>query len=309
MQFFDWLYRRNPAGPAAVWLASTQTDGSTLGIAAAFPRHIYASGRCETAYVLGDFCVDAAYRSLGLAVALQRACLAGLWAAGTRMAVDFPSDRMLTVYRRLGIESQESMIRYATPLRVDRKVAGKVRVAVLGRAVGAIANAGLALRNGRLRRQTACTITAEPGPWGAEFTAAAYEWRPQAGNCVARTAEYLNWRYGEHPTRKYQVLTARESGKLRGYLVQHKEHGSCSIDDLMGKDDAVRRDLLIECIAQARRSGMETLSAPWLASHSGQELLRQCGFRPRESRPVVVLSAPGTGDAGGWYISFGDWES
>jgi hypothetical protein len=88
----------------------------------------------------------------------------------------------------------------------------------------------------------------------------------------------------------------------------------CTIDDLTAEDDAVRHDLLVESIAMARARRVQTLSAPWLSSHRGGELLRKHGFRPRESRPVVLLSWPGIAseagqDKGGWYLSHGDWES
>lgn len=310
-KFFEWLYRRNPAGPALVWIARTETCRRIAGMAAAFPRDIYAAGTNEKAYVLGDFCIDAGYRSLGLAVMLQRACLAGLWAVGARFALDFPSDGMLAVYRRLGISPHEVMIRHAAPLRMDRKIAKRVPVAGLARALGGIANCALAGRSWS-RPQTGSTFAEESPPFGEEFTSVA-EW-PHNSLCVARTARYLNWRYGEHPTRRFRVLTARQDGKLRGYIVLHMEHGSCAIDDLMGADDAVRSDLLREAIRLARRSEMETVSAPWLASHPGREVLWNCGFRPRESRPVLVLPAPdAAGDegrnGGGWYMSFGDWEA
>ena len=37
------------------------------------------------------------------------------------LAFDFPSQTMLAVYKRLQIEAKATMIRYAKPLRVDRK--------------------------------------------------------------------------------------------------------------------------------------------------------------------------------------------
>ncbi len=72
---FDWLYRNSPHGAARVWLAIEQTRGTVVGMAAAFPRRFYLDG-CEVCcWVLGDFCLDSEYRSLGPALQLQRACL------------------------------------------------------------------------------------------------------------------------------------------------------------------------------------------------------------------------------------------
>jgi len=133
---------------------------------------------------------------------------------------------------------------------------------------------------------------------------------------VARTAKYLNWRYAEHPQQHYELLTARHGSGLHGYLTHHSNGEDCVIDDLVAETDAVCLALLAEAIARARASGVHTLSAPWLGSHPGTQLLEKCGFRPREASPVVLLAlAPGKqgqiGPADGccWYLSHGDWES
>ena len=131
---------------------------------------------------------------------------------------------------------------------------------------------------------------------------------------MLRTADYLNWRYREHPTQSYEMLTARQGGKLRGYLILHMNGEDCTIDDLLAEDDPVRSALLAEATAVARQRGVHTLSAPWLSTHPGRQLLEQCGFRPRESSPVVLLSLsrPTQRQVGPakdeWYLTSGDWE-
>jgi hypothetical protein len=199
-------------------------------------------------------------------------------------------------------------------LRADRKVAERVAPGTVARGLTALANGALRLRDAAKRSRSDCSIAAEVGPWGDEFTRAVAKWSSDTGTCVARTADYLNWRYLQHPHRRYEMLTARGGSKLQGYLIQHIEKGDCTIDDLMAEDDAVRCDLLAESIAVSRARGVETLSAPWLSSHHGRDLLRKCGFRPRESHPVVLLSWPGIAsgdgwDKGQWFLAHGDWES
>src|SRR5258708_2691178 len=79
---FTWLYLRNPEGRALAWVATDSETGKIIGMAAAFPRRVHYDGRDVRSYVLGDFCIDSSQRSLGLAVTLQRACLAGMARAG-----------------------------------------------------------------------------------------------------------------------------------------------------------------------------------------------------------------------------------
>ena len=42
------------------------------------------------------------------------------------------------------------------------------------------------------------------------------------------------------------MLTARQSGKLCGYLIQHMNGEDCTVEDLLAEDDAARSTLLAE---------------------------------------------------------------
>src|ERR1017187_367409 len=162
-QLFSWLYLRNPEGRALAWVATDPDTGKIIGVAAAFPRSVYCGGNEVRGYVLGDFCIDARHRSLGLAVSLQRACLEGMSSEGAGLAFDFPSQNMLAVYKRLRIEANAAMVRHAKLLRADRKVAEHVPVRAVARGLAAAANAGLILRDSAVSRGSDCTVTAEAG--------------------------------------------------------------------------------------------------------------------------------------------------
>ncbi|MGA7235520.1 MAG: GNAT family N-acetyltransferase [Bryobacteraceae bacterium] len=314
-RLFPWLYLRNPEGRALVWHATNSETGRMIAVAAAFPRRVYVRGEAVRGYVLGDFCVDAGHRSLGLALALQRACLEGLSRGDTGFAFDFPSQTMLAIYKRLQIEVNATMIRYAKPLRADRKVADRVPVPAIARGLTLAANAALILRDVRMGRSGDWAIAADPGPWGEEFTRAAREWSSSVGVCVARTAEYLNWRFREHPLQKYEMLTARQGSRLSGYLIHHSNGEDWTIADLFAEDDGARSVLLTEATTIARKHGAHTVSVAWLATHSGRRLLEENGFRPRESSPVVLVGLPQPAqrpvqpEKDQWFLTSGDWES
>jgi L-amino acid N-acyltransferase YncA len=312
-QMFQWLYHANPEGRALAWVAVHPESGRIVGVAAAFPRRIFSAGQELRGYVLGDFCIDAAQRSLGLAVSLQRACLHDLAAGDADFAFDFPSSNMLAVYKRIGIAANATVIRFAKPLRADRKLEQRVPVRVVARGLGALANAGLRLMDLANGREGDWKIAMETGPWGQEFTEAAGNWSEGMGTCVARTAEFLNWRYGEHPLEKYAMLTARKNGKLCGYLVYRTGDETSSVVDLLAESEAAGSSLLGAATALAREQGMQTLNAAWVPAHRSSRLLQRHGFRPRESCPVVILRMRGdtpVGDADGlWFLTDGDRES
>ena len=173
-QFFSWLYLANPEGQALAWLAVDTSSGRIVGVAAAFPRRLYCSGAEARGYVLGDFCIAPKYRSLGLAVLLQRTCLEGLSAAGAGFVFDLPSTAMLAVYRRLHIAANATMVRHAKPLCVDRKIARQIPIRTVARGLSAMANAGLRWRDA-MKTRSGCHIAVEEGALGRRVHASGKE--------------------------------------------------------------------------------------------------------------------------------------
>ena len=312
---YEWLYCKNPAGMARVWVAFESVGGKLIGVSAAFPRRIYSGGREICGHVLGDFCIHPDYRSLGPALALQRSTLEDLSRESAGVVFDFPSTSMLAIYKRLRIEPQELAIRLAKPLRADRQIQKRIRTKAAGAIVAVAANAALRLRDTSFGRSREWTIKEETGPCGGEFTLAFRQWAPRLGLCADRSAEYLNWRFRQHPQRRYQFLTARKDGTLCGYLIYHWAGEDATVVDLFAKDEQVSKALLVETVEMTRSCGVQTLSAPFLESHPGRAIFEDCGFQPRESSPIVVLnlpwnaSHPGGQIADHWYLTHGDRES
>jgi hypothetical protein len=200
----------------------------------------------------------------------------------------------------------------ARVLRTDRRIAKKLKSKPLGRMLSSAANAALAIAGGSLQIQSGISVEVHKGRCGPEFTDLACEVADRLGNCVHRSAEYLNWRYLDRPLRKYEILTARRRGQLEGYLIFERSDVDATVVDLFGKGSAeIRKDLIRGMIALLKPLGCETVNAAILASHECRTELQSLGFRPRESSAVVLLSAPNRGNqnTGKWLLLDGDRES
>ena len=312
---FDWLYRRNPDGEARAWIAE-DAAGRAVGLAAAFPRRMIVQGREGRGWVLGDFCVDDDHRTLGPALQLQRACLAGVTAAGADVVYDLPGPRMLPVYRRLGVTPAGSVRRFAKLLRVDGRLPLGMPAAVTG-AVNRAGNALLALADARHAGAGDLEVTAESAPYGREYTELASRGGAGHGFCIHRSAAYLDWRYGAAPHRSYRLLAARRRGELRGYVVLDRDGATGWIVDLFVAEDepAVIRALVATAVAGFRADGAATVAAIALDGQPGAAALMRLGFRPREAGPLVACDGNGrpliTTEAAGspWLLAQGDRES
>jgi hypothetical protein len=286
---FEWLYRRNPDGVAQAWVAVNTVTGALVGTAAAVPRWVHVHERLILARALSDFCVADAYRALGPALQLQRACLGGQPGEDVTFCYDFPGSGMLAVYKRLRIEPFGQMRRLVYPLRIDAQAEALPLPSVLRQGIRVGGNALLGLRARRRRGNRHFTFSLLPDRCGAEFSALGARHGAEHGVSVRRSADYLNWRFLDNPFRRHEILTARgRSGELLAYAVLAPDANYPAIVDLFGPLEpgpvtAVASAALT--LARSRRAMALTLTI--LESHPWVPALLAEGYRLREAHPVI----------------------
>jgi hypothetical protein len=309
---FDWLYLNSPHGPGRLWVAREGAGGGVVGAAGAFPRPMREGGRRLAGIVLGDFCLAPAYRSLGPALALQRACLAGAREERADVVFDFPSPAMEAVYRRLGVGRSYRLRRLVRVLRSGALLATALPPGALARgltAVGDLLLAALARPVPGDGFDVEATVSTACSP---ELDALAEAASPAWGLCVERSAAHVDWRYLRSPVEPHHLLLARRAGRLAGYAVITARRDRAAVVDLFGlPDPGVFEALLAAAVGHARRAGAEVVSL-WLPDDSTwARRARGAGFRPRESAAVVIC--PGRPDLpltpAAWCLMAGDRDS
>jgi hypothetical protein len=312
---FRWLYLDGIPESARSWLVVDDERNAVRGAAAAFPRRFYSGNDDALGWVLGDFCLDTDYRSLGPALQLQRACLSVLENNHGLFCYDFPSASMLAVYKRLGVSVTAHMLRLAKPLGVDRKMKEIIQNRAARRMATSVGNTVLKMASPRLKADKALEISIQQGASSEEFTTLADEQRGKFGICVRRSAAYLNWRYVDNPLARHEIVTARRGGHLVGYIVWTQNGEDASIVDLFGEEDRkmVQR-LIAEITALARERGVETLSVSMNEGHPWLSVFSEMGFRRRESVPVMIIPSKNFDQKidpklTGWYLMQGDRDS
>ena len=197
-----------------------------------FPRRVYLDGHEQMSWVLGDFCINDAYRTLGPALMLQRACLAELDSGAASFCYDFPSSVMMAVYKRLQITPSGYVVRMAKPLRVDRRMKAVIKIPIVNRALSSAGNVLLRLSNRKLTGDSGLEMALYRGDCGREFSDLARKIGNRYGACVQRSAEYLNWRYVNNPLYQYELFTVRRGGALLGYVVFLQDGEDAILADL-----------------------------------------------------------------------------
>jgi hypothetical protein len=221
---------------------------------------------------------------------------------------------MMAVYHRIGLHAESSLVRMVKLLRADEKIAAKVPIKALARVMSGVVNPFLAARPFSLRLRSGVEVALHQGRCGQEFTELAQSIGEGLGTRVDRSAEYLNWRFLDHPKLQYHTLTARHRGKLEGYLVFSQEGARTTVVDWLSREPGDLRNDLVRGLVQLLRSqGCESVQAAVLAGHPYQNDLQSLGFRPRESAPVIFIrpnreGSPSKAASGNWFLMDGDRE-
>ena len=312
----EWLYLANPAGRARVWLAEEGATGRVVGVAVGYPRRMRANGVEVEALNLGDFAMDAQYRSLGPALELLQTSLEPVRRGDFAFAYDHPTEGMLALYRRMSATQIGRMQRWVRPLTLrpflDRRWGHGTASAALGSAAGLV----LRMRDALIRAPRGIDVDLLEGDFTPEFDD--LDGRTRGAVLVegVRSAAYLNWRYRKNVMWRHEVFCARRSGTLLGYAVARLDAAeSVTLAEMAPiQDSKVHKALLVAALALARERGAAVLVTHGLTDSPVTRVFRDLGFIPRPtaaSSVCCLLSSSGAlgellGRGASWWMIEGD---
>ena len=285
---FQWLNLHNPFGKAKVWIAYDEVSNEIMGICSAFPRLASVKGRDCLGWVLGDFCIHPSCRSLGPALLLQKTCLMDLEGQEDSFIYDFPSLRMMAIYKRMGLKSCASHVRFVKPLRIDKKVTQVVKWKGAATSLGKVGNLALQVSDWAVRGHQD-EVTRHEGVCGKEFSDLFERAKSFFPICIVRSADYLNWRYNQNPLENYELWTYRQDKMLKGYLVVlQKDEGIHIVDFFSEGDNEILKRLILAIARYYRQEGFQSMECCFSSTHSFLKVLKELHFLEREGNQVVV---------------------
>ena len=311
---FEWLYLSNPHGAARVWLATNET-GQAVGTSAAFPRKFKVAGDITYALVLSDFVVDAAYRSLGPAMALLRSTLAPVTEGSCDFALDHPSESMLAVYRRIGGTELGRQTRYVKLLKASGVLGRRWGTGVRTSVVGTVGDLGLRIGDRFRASSSGLTVGLHEGDFDDQFGQVGDEIERRRAVYGIRDPAYLNWRFRSGIRFAHSIVTVRDASRLMGYAVlQTSDDLSMTIVEFIcPPEQRVEKALLNAVADHGRRCGAERVQASAVAGSAWYSILETHGFSAREQLPgPVVYASKGSQasktltDVTQWWITDGD---
>ena len=287
---YSRMYEANGPAPSFLWLATT-LERETVGTAGLLGRRMkIGSGEALTGQAM-DLVVDARHRILGPAVQLQRAVTASLGAGGLRLIYAFPNRQSEGVLRRAGYEVLGPVAHWTRPLRSIDRIRRHLGPSPVASAAAWLVDAAIRTVSGEWKYRR------PPGvrPVTLEVFDERFDdlWQracPQFTVIGDRSADYLRWRFGACPWRRYQAfgILGREE-RLEGYAVFYRKDRRVVLADVLAAGLPALTVLLMELSQRMRLEGAHALtmlcaSTSWIA-----RAFRHLGFYRRNSDGHILL--------------------
>ncbi|MBW2529361.1 MAG: GNAT family N-acetyltransferase [Deltaproteobacteria bacterium] len=327
-EYYDWQYRRNPAGPAVIRLAVDERDSDKLaGIYVVIPIDLVCRGETVSAALSLNTLTDANYRRQRIFTELAQETYDLCAERGLHAVVGYPNPNSYPGFvKRLGfrdIGDIPLLLRALSPSRILEK---KLPVAGLRRALGRVTSYGDRLFQVRSRSDAGVETLDEFDSGFDEFG------DHLAGRfplLVKRSAAFLNWRYLDHPF-DYRVLVVRDAGLVSGFIA-YRCVPFADMQCGMILDFAVRGSsagsraglrLLRAALAEMTSRECDLVGALALPHTAENALLRRSGFLPCPAKlkpqpfPYIVRKNTTGFDFGldvfdiqNWFVAIGDYDA
>ena len=296
----QWLYGDNPAGLVRTWLLCTST-GIVVGCGSVLPRVVCVNGVNVRCGLLIDFAVDAAHRTAGPALQIQRTILAADSTHQLDFMLAWPNRNSSAVVTRAGytVVGQSSL--WVKPLswhaelvkRLGRRGDTQSPLAFAIRLIaGFIEPCSLAADLLRtvpftFRWQTEVADRADD-----RFSSLLGRTR-QAYITARKDVAWLNWRYASFSTvghRFFLLFDRRDRQRLVAYAIYSINDGRVTISDLCCEDMRQHlTPLLLRLALRLRREGIQAISLIYVGTALFARRLRTLQFfRSQHTRTLMV---------------------
>ena len=303
---YAWLHEHNPAGSGALWLARA-ADGRPVGTAAIHARRIIVDRRSYRAGQASDFAVEPAARGFGPAMALQRAVVAACESGEFDFLYGFPNHASKTVFERIGYHLGKTR-RLARPLRTRYYLQRSGLMASLARPLATPLD--LAIRvvawetYGSMPRGTRLESLET---FDEAFDAFWGRLRTRHAVIADRDRDFMNWRYAQCPTRRYEVAALRRGAEIVATIVWYRIDDVVHVADLLAPDRESFDGLLVAFLRAQRRAGADAVSLILLGAAPFAARLAKYGFFGREVEGAMMVYVPPASPLRGRLEDFDRW--
>jgi len=315
-RFWQWEFMKGPDGKAFLYIV--EDENRIIGHFADIPRRFSAQGEVVLGTLSLDLMVHPDYWRKGIFAAMGRYGAEKVKQENGRFLIAFPI-RLETILglKKIGWKEAAKLPVLVYPIRFRGIMNRYLHFPPLGLLMGGIARLFYFFLYGlKKKKETGGVEIERVGSLDESFNLfwqKACTLYPVMG---IRNRDYLNWRYLQHPTRKYVIYRAKKNGEMRGYIVLRKvdllKFNSAVVVDLLALDEETLSALVEKGIQYGQQERADLLGFMVPQNHLYYKILRQKGFLqspktfqfmvyPHSHREIVLSPEK-------WYVNWGDTD-
>jgi predicted GNAT superfamily acetyltransferase len=283
----DWLYRNNPYGEGIVFGAFDARD-QLVGVRPAIAWRLVWRGHERMAYQFTDALVAGPHRARGIFGRLV-GDMCALAAERDVSLFSFPNANSLPIYLKMGVLEQAAACRTLVNvlawwkyLQYRRGLRAAPAPSPRGDGGDRVTERGLSL------------LPIERFP--SDFEDVHAEFGRLVTSFTLRRKDFLNWRYFEHPVRRYRVALVQLGDETQGYVVVRMIHQIAHVIDVFVRPTPVVVRAVPRLVTGwARRLGAIAVYFAGSKGHVFEQAFRRAGFLWRRESGAVVLDTRSAG--------------
>jgi hypothetical protein len=258
-----------------------------VGTAAVHARNIVVDGRVYLAGLATNFAVEREARAFGPAVALQRAVVAACEAGEFAFIYGFPNRAAKSVFERLGYSPGRTR-------RLARLLRSRPYLERAGRMATALARPlDVAMRLGARESWSRRGARLEPvAAFGDDYDRFWSRVRGRHPVVAERDAEFMNWRYVDWPSRRYDLAVLRRGREIAATAVSYVIGDVVYLAELFALDRPALDATLATFLRARRRGGASAVSIILLGDVPWAGRLGTYGFRLRDCERSLMIYVP-----------------
>lgn len=294
-QWFNWSHRQNPFGENFCWLAREEPAGKLIGSTGLLSRRMNYDGEPFAVGQAEAINIDEEHRSAQAALKLQRALISHLPQTDFKFVYGM-TETAAAVFKRCRYKQIGTFQHWVKPIRSEYKLKQKISNPLLRKGVAALVDLGLRLYSEESRTFLSHRLkTNFDAPFDERFYQL-FQQNSQNLIMVERTREFLEWRFCQEPTARFQIMTLENRDQeLLGYIVyvvgesgRNGDHAA-GIQDFFYRDQKSFKQMLAAFIQHCRQIGMDTIVMNYFGRSEIGERLRRFGFFQRRSSIQVFV--------------------
>ena len=292
---YEWLYRANPNGVAHCWLAFECSSGELVASQCRFPWPMAHGSECIEGEFAGDFAT------------LPRSQRQGLYQTCAEVRDSHPAQDRIVVLGAPNAKSRGALKKMGrqhnilgpfpfarVPLDYTKILRSRSWPQGAAAIVGNAANSALGLWQNRCWATSGEVRIEELRHFDSGIDAVTKHCMSTPDFWCPHDADFLNWRYLQHPLNSYVALGALVDDEVRGYSVVRFEDDRATLMEFAASptQPAVAQELLRASIDLAREAGCLTLAFYATSGWRFWSLFRSVGFASRESEMYISALCP-----------------